>query len=343
MDIYRLLKTIASRHVPASVKLAGLAVMIAARRRVAGVFIDPSMGCNLRCRMCYFSDPQKRASMHGTISDEWLSLVERSLFPAALKLQIGCGAEPTLYPHLENLISRGRKAGIPYISLTTNGQLLATGKVNLEELVDAGLNELTLSLHGTSRDNYEYLMPGVKYDNLLRLIDMLASIKQHHPNFKIRINFTVNSRNLADLRGDGFWNIWQRVQPDIVQLRPVQQMGQTDWDDFNAEPIKAAYPLTIGNVIEQCRLRNITCIAPSLEQIDSVVTEQDGTSALIEDVTYCYVSPSVCYKPDFDPSRHTFFSYARRRNTVTTLIKAALAGKKGRERNASKKLNYRID
>ena len=85
--------------------------------------------------MCYFSDSKKRGQVKGNMSDEELDKVEKALFHRALKLQIGCGAEPTLYPHLAELVKRGHRAGIPYISLTTNGQLIATGRVNLEQLV----------------------------------------------------------------------------------------------------------------------------------------------------------------------------------------------------------------
>lgn len=343
MNIYRILKTAASGHVPSSLKLAGLAGMIAMRRRVAGVFLDPAMGCNLRCRMCYFSDPDKRREMHGTISADRLDKIEKALFPAALKLQIGCGAEPTLYPDLEDIVKRGRRASIPYISLTTNGQLIASGRVDLNRLAEAGLNEITLSLHGTCKENYESLMPGAKFGNLLELTHILAKVKASHPEFKVRLNFTVNSQNLADLSGDRFWQIWGETMPDIVQLRPVQQMGRTDWNDFNLTPLKENYAATIGNVVEECRRRNIICIAPSLEQLDEVKTDQDGTSALIEEVTYCYVSPTSCYKDDFDIEKDTFYSYNRRHHTARRLFHAAISGNKGRQRIASKKLNYRID
>ncbi len=103
--------------------------MHSCRRRYIGVFLDPVLACNLRCRMCFFSDDTMRAGMTGTISEERLALIEHAFFHRALKLQIGCGAEPTLYPRLAEIIARGKNAGVPYISLITNGQLIASGKV----------------------------------------------------------------------------------------------------------------------------------------------------------------------------------------------------------------------
>lgn len=128
MNIYKLLKLAGANNIPAPVKVLGLLAMHLFGRRTVGVFIDPVMACNLRCKMCYFSDSAKRASMHGVISERHLDNVERALFHRAIKLQIGCGAEPTLYRHLDSLVKRGRNAGIPYISLTTNGMLITPPK-----------------------------------------------------------------------------------------------------------------------------------------------------------------------------------------------------------------------
>lgn len=55
------MKMAVGHGLPRPVKLTGLAAMFRLRRRTAGVFLDPVMACNLRCRMCYFSYPKKRA------------------------------------------------------------------------------------------------------------------------------------------------------------------------------------------------------------------------------------------------------------------------------------------
>lgn len=342
MNIYRLLRLASRGTLPRPLKLLGLGAMLLAGRRVAGVFIDPVLGCNLRCRMCYFSDPARRAELHGVMTDAQIQRAEKALFSRALKLQIGCGAEPTLYPRLRELIERGRRAGVPYISLTTNGQLLATGRVSLLELVEAGLNEITLSMHGTSAPVYEELMPGASFDRLLDLTALLRQVKQRFPQFNIRVNFTVNSLNVNDLADGRFWAVWpDGVQPDIVQLRPVQDLGESDWRDFDLTPLIERYDSTIGAVAAECRRRGITCIAPALADIRAVASEQSGTDALIEDLTYCYVSPTLCYKEDFRAD-DTFTTYHRRRHTARTLFAAALLPRASRHRRVTKKLNYRI-
>lgn len=343
MNVYKVLKLVSGNSLPPSLKLFGLWGMHIAGRRTLGVFLDPVLACNLRCRMCYFSDPDKRAAMRGHVTERQIQQFQKALFHRALKLQIGCGAEPTLYPGLVDLVEMGKKSGIPYISLTTNGQLIASGKVDLMSLVEAGLNELTISLHGTDKDTYEYLMPGADFALLIKLIENIAQVKSKHPDFALRVNFTVNSMNVDNLSSDRFWRLWDKCTPDIIQLRPVQNIGESDWKDFDYTVIKEKYADTIGAMVEQCRQRNIRCIAPSFDQIDMVDDIQDSVSSIIEDFSYCYISPDSCYKKDFDSAIDSYESYHKRHHTSRRLLANVFGMRKSRNRKTSKKLNYRVD
>lgn len=343
MNLYSLLKMATGNKFPIPVKMLGLAALFRLRRRTAGVFLDPVLACNLRCKMCYFSDPEKRASMKGIISDPELYACAESVFPYALKLQIGCGAEPTLYPDLIKIIHLGKQYKVPYISLTSNGQLLGNGRHSLADLAEAGLNELTLSLHGTTPEVYEELMPVAKFGTFKLLTEQIAAVKSKYPDFKLRVNYTVNSLNVLDLQGTKFWDLWQDSgYPDIVQMRPVQNMGDTEWKDFDPEPLLDKYDTTIGAIVSECERRGILCIAPTRGQILEVAAQQDGTSAIIEDLTYVYVAPGQCYKEDFNPATETFAAYHKRLHSPRRLVKAAFRPSAARARNASKKLNYTI-
>lgn len=343
MKLQRLMKLATGHLLPGPVKLAGLLAMHATGRRNIGIFIDPAMGCNLSCMMCYFSVPEKRRQMKGLITPERIDQVQRALFHRALKLQIGCGAEPTLYPALADLVRRGKEAGIPWVSLTSNGQLLARNTPSLESLAAAGLDELTLSLHGTDAETYEHLMPGARFELFRKLATDIAEVKKKYPHFTLRVNFTVNSLNYRNLMGDAFWQLWAPGgEPDVVQMRPVQNMGETAWKDFDLSAIRENYDESIAAVARECRRRGITCIYPSLRNLDEVNDTQDAVSAVIENLTYCYVSTTDCYAPDFDLATDTYESYHRRRATTRHLLRSIFRPGTSRTRNASKKLNYTV-
>lgn len=342
LNIYKLIKMATGNRLPQPLRMLGLWGMHVAGKRTIGIFIDPVMACNLRCKMCYFSDAEKRASMKGKMDAGQLDMVEKALFHRGLKLQIGCGAEPTLYSDLEDIVKRGKRAGIPYISLTTNGQLIASGRVDLMALVEAGLNEITLSLHGTDKETYEFLMPGADYDKLLRLVEIIREVKLKHPKFVVRVNFTVNSLNVDNLAGDSFWRLWGDDVLDVVQLRPVQNLGVSEWRDFDHTSLKEKYDSTIGAIVDGCKARGITCLAPDRQQIDAVNETQDAGTATIEDFSYCYVSPSSCYKPDFNLQSDTYETYHKRNHSARHLLASAFGCGKSRQRNISKKLNYKV-
>src|SRR5690606_38876158 len=154
----------------------------------------PVLACNLKCTMCYFSDDEYvRNKIKGQFSLEQLDKIAANFFSNALRLQIGCGAEPTLYKNIDALISKAKFHKVPHISMVTNGNLLTKEKLTL--YVETGLNELILSLHGVTKSTYESFMVNGKYDKFLNLLESVNEIKRTHPDFLLRINYTFNEDN----------------------------------------------------------------------------------------------------------------------------------------------------
>ncbi|MCM1451113.1 MAG: hypothetical protein NC102_02555 [Clostridium sp.] len=49
-------------------------------RRYIGVYLDPVLACNIRCRMCYFSDSSNRPKAGIPMSAERLGEIEKAFF-----------------------------------------------------------------------------------------------------------------------------------------------------------------------------------------------------------------------------------------------------------------------
>ena len=262
-NILRLGTQIKSRRL----KLLGIWLFHVLGKRYIGVFLDPVLACNFRCKMCYFSDEEKRKSLRGTLKYEEIEAIAGSLFHRVLKLQIGCGAEPTLHKDLVKIIALGKRYNVPYVSLTTNGNLMTNGK----------------------------------FDLFRRLLADVAEIKKQHPQFKLRINYTINNDNLEELN-----RIWEVVgdELDILQLRPIQKIGESEYQDFDLTNIYARYDAILVPLIEECRRKHIICLAPDKQNI-IVLEENDADDNSIEKITYCYVSPQECWQDDFDYRRHS--------------------------------------
>lgn len=115
------------------------------RNRPLGVLrLSLTARCNLACPYC-LPDGQEPPGLLTT--DERLALVA-ALQPLGLQTLRLTGGEPLLHPHLETLIREARALGVEEIALTSNGTLLSAERA--QQLRNAGLNRLTLSLDGTT-------------------------------------------------------------------------------------------------------------------------------------------------------------------------------------------------
>lgn len=299
-NILRLGTQIKSRRL----KLLGIWLFHVLGKRYIGVFLDPVLACNFRCKMCYFSDEEKRKSLRGTLKYEEIEAIAGSLFHRVLKLQIGCGAEPTLHKDLVKIIALGKRYNVPYVSLTTNGNLMTNGK----------------------------------FDLFRRLLADVAEIKKQHPQFKLRINYTINNDNLEELN-----RIWEVVgdELDILQLRPIQKIGESEYQDFDLTNIYARYDAILVPLIEECRRKHIICLAPDKQNI-IVLEENDADDNSIEKITYCYVSPQECWQDEFDYRTETFESYAAAHHMGRKLLWKVFGRKARRKADVTRKINYNI-
>ena len=299
-NILRLGTQIKSRRL----KLLGIWLFHVLGKRYIGIFLDPVLACNFRCKMCYFSDEEKRKSLRGTLKYEEIEAIAGSLFHRVLKLQIGCGAEPTLHKDLVKIIALGKRYNVPYVSLTTNGNLMTNGK----------------------------------FDLFRRLLADVAEIKKQHPQFKLRINYTINNDNLEELN-----RIWEVVgdELDILQLRPIQKIGESEYQDFDLTNIYARYDAILVPLIEECRRKHIICLAPDKQNI-IVLEENDADDNSIEKITYCYVSPQECWQDEFDYRTETFESYAAAHHMGRKLLWKVFGRKARRKADVTRKMNYNI-
>lgn len=299
-NILRLGTQIKSRRL----KLLGIWLFHVLGKRYIGVFLDPVLACNFRCKMCYFSDEEKRKSLRGTLKYEEIEAIAGSLFHRVLKLQIGCGAEPTLHKDLVKIIALGKRYNVPYVSLTTNGNLMTNGK----------------------------------FDLFRRLLADVVEIKKQHPQFKLRINYTINNDNLEELN-----RIWEVVgdELDILQLRPIQKIGESEYQDFDLTNIYARYDAILVPLIEECRRKHIICLAPDKQNI-IVLEENDADDNSIEKITYCYVSPQECWQDEFDYRTETFESYAAAHHMGRKLLWKVFGRKARRKADVTRKMNYNI-
>ncbi len=336
MIIYQLLK-LNNRIKNHRVKFLGLWLLNLLNKRTLAVHIDPVLACNLRCKMCYFTDEEHLDRLKGIIPEENLKFYAEALFKNALKLQIGCGAEPTLYKNLNKIIQLGKQYQIPYISLTTNGNLLTKEKIR--EYSVSGLNEFTLSLHGVTKKNYEFFMEKGDYEKFLSNLKLISEEKKRNPNLKLRINYTFNRDNFVEL--EDFFNTFKDISIDVLQLRPIQNIGNTEYHDFDLTSINSIYNATLEKIKFQAKEKGIILLSNEHLHSDSSTL---SNQSYLTPYTYCYVSPNYCWRDDFNFKTETFNQWSERTKWKSMMFNSLLKSTSSLKRDMEKgKLDYSVN
>ena len=332
MNIYKLLQL--NRKIKNHrIKFLGLYLLHILNRRYLAVNLDPVLACNLRCKMCYFTDEEYVKKLKGQFNEEEIDRVAKTIFNRALKLQVGCGTEPTLYKKLPELIALGKKYNVPYISLTTNANLLTEEKI--EALLKAGLNEFTISLHGVTKESYENFMGKADYEKFHAAFNAFKKLKQFY-NFKVRINYTFNKDNFHEL--EEFFNHFDGKSFDILQIRPIQKIGNTAYNDFDISSLEEDYTRIIKVITDNCKTNNITLLAPnSISKLSN-----NNEASFIFDYTFCYVSPTSFWKEGFNWKEESFNEFSKKIGW-SKLLFSNIFKSKNQLKTTSNKLNYEVE
>lgn len=341
MDIYKILKfnNYIKNH---RIKFFGLWLLSVLNKRYLAIQFDPVLACNLRCKMCYFTDNDYvKKTMKGIFSQQDLDLFAKKIFKNALKLQIGCGAEPTLFKHNLQLIEIAKKHNVPYISMVTNGNLLTT--IDISNFANAGLNEFILSVHGVKKESYENFMDKGNFEKFHEVLQYISDEKTRNPKLKLRMNYTFNEDNFDEL--NHFFDVFGNYKIDIIQLRPIDKIGETTYNNFSLSKIEEQYFSVSENLKKECQKRKITLLYPQSitrnETVSLKVKTANDSSYLIP-YTYCYVSPNYFWKDDFDWKNETFSNWKSRNNWNKLLFKNIFKPKNSLYETNRNMLNYSV-
>ena len=322
------------------VKLLAIYIMYIARQRFLYLFIDPVMACNLKCKMCYFSGKtnKKEYLEKGKLNINDFSLFAKSTLHRARKIQIGCGAEPTLYKHLVELVQISKRMNVPYISLTTNGNVLKYE--TLHDMVQNGLNEITISSHGIKKETYENLMQNASYDSFLKLLDILRDIKKKFPNFIIRLNYTINEDNVEELAE--LPKTFEDLKLNVIQIRPVQNLGDSLYQNFSIRNILECYDSIFTTLVSYCKKNDIKLIFPSKENLQQLKNNKGSENNIILDFVHVYITPSQFWHKDYNYKTESVEQYTSRTNFGLLLLKNIFNLKQKQKSYKTNSLNYQI-
>ncbi len=155
--------------------------------RFCSCWLTVNRACNMRCRWCYAKDTgfEKSDEMPLERAKKIIDICKAG----GIRGMVLIGGEPTVYPHILDVIRYAEKNGIS-TTLVTNG-LLLSDKKRLKEYTDAGLKKVSLSLKAHDKESYKELT-GV--DGFELALSAIENLKKE--NVKFSVSTVLTGRNM---------------------------------------------------------------------------------------------------------------------------------------------------
>lgn len=145
--------------------------------------------CNARCVMCSHFYTHNKDARH--LDFDMISNIEPTLrFCNVVGLQ-GMG-EPLLHPEISNVIERYAMYGVK-ISATTNLSLLDGKRL---DLIDRHFSNIQISLDGGTKETFEYIRRGLKFEDVCSNIELLS---RRCPDLYKEITVVLMRQNITEL------------------------------------------------------------------------------------------------------------------------------------------------
>ena len=136
--------------------------------------VEPTNACNLRCPFCATTHNRYRK---GFMKEEtWRMILDEGGRNDLYSLKFTYRGEPLLHPDLARMVRYAKECGIMDVYFNTNALLLTGARIR--ELIDAGLDRISISFEGYEKGTYEKYRVGSRFETVVGNIRRLKEIKR---------------------------------------------------------------------------------------------------------------------------------------------------------------------
>ncbi|MFA5139925.1 MAG: radical SAM protein [Elusimicrobiota bacterium] len=156
------------------------------------LWVRLAFACNNRCVFCLDgdqNDPGKAVSMK-----DILGRLRKGRSQGLTRVVLS-GGEPTLHPRFIELVRKAKAMGYTHAQVITNGRRFCYPGF-LDQCVEAGLREVTFSMHGHTRQLHDKLV-GVPGAFVQAIAGLSAALKK--PRLIVSVDVVVNRLNVKEL------------------------------------------------------------------------------------------------------------------------------------------------
>ena len=197
-------------------------------RQDAGAFplhidLESTSACNLRCSFCWAETMRDDG---GFLKREIaVKIFEEGSLHGLSAVKFNLRGEPLLHPELHKLVHDSKQSGLVDVFFNTNGLLLTEEKSI--QLIEAGLDRITISCEGYNEESYRKYRDGASFDTLVNNIKTLQKKKKDFETNKpqVRVQAVLLPEIIPLL--DKYKSFWETIA-DEVSCRDYQDLNNIE-------------------------------------------------------------------------------------------------------------------
>ena len=205
----------------------------AAEGRFLSVFFDQNNKCNLRCRMCGFSDPRVETLSKYDLPREAYERIASEVFPHTARACLSLFTEPFMTRDFGDRLDAVRRHEVPFSEFYTNATLL-TGEA-IEKILDARISRVTVSIDGGTKEIFEFIRTGASFERVTGNARALLARRRARGLAlpRLRINHVLSEANIDHF--SEMLALVERLEAEEIVVRPVTRMSNAEIQE-NTDP-----------------------------------------------------------------------------------------------------------
>jgi len=212
------------------------------------VDLEAALTCQLKCPMC--TRAQSDVFSKGGIMDFALykKVVDQCAENRVFSIKLSWRGEPTMNPHLVDMVRYAKDKGIPDMAFLTNGGLITPQLTR--DLVEAGLDWISFSIDGLGQD-YERIRKPITFDEIVAAVTGVFELKKELGRVKPLVRVQTISGCIE--RNPAYFEFWEplvdRISVIAEQHREDPDLIRHDPDYVCASPFQRVFVTWDGKVI----------------------------------------------------------------------------------------------
>lgn len=150
--------------------------------------IEATNRCNLKCTFCDKLPLIPKDKFGFLDFNLFKNIIDEGKENGLCSIKLSYRGEPLLHPKIMDMVAYAKDSGLLDVYFNTNAMLLTEKKA--AELIDAGLDRISISVEGIVPAQYEKERVGASFSTVINNIDTLISTKEKmnvsHPRIRVQ-------------------------------------------------------------------------------------------------------------------------------------------------------------